>query len=258
MLLASHAPLVVLILFVGMLLFLEAGRRLGVRRRRRDPESSASGLGVVEGAIFALLGLMIAFTFSAAASRFDARRALVIEEANAVGTAWLRLDVLPAPAQPGLRDLFRRYVDTRIEVYRKLPDVPAARAELRRSNALQGEIWARAVAACREAPSPAVCSLVLPALNEMIDITTTRTWAALTHTPGVIFAMLAVFGLAGALLAGFAMSGANRRSRIHELSFVFLLAATFYVIVDLEYPRVGLIRLNDFDEVLLELRRSMD
>ena len=87
-------------LFAGMLVLLEIGRRLGLRRLALDSEAVRAGFGVVEGAIFALMGLLIAFTFSEAASRFDTRRQLVVEEANAIGTAYLRLDLLSASAQP--------------------------------------------------------------------------------------------------------------------------------------------------------------
>src|SRR5512137_431463 len=124
-------------LLVGMVLLLELGRHLGRRRQSKDEERARAGLGAVEGAVFALLGLLLAFTFSGAASRFDARRQLIVEEANAVGTAWLRLDLLPANAQPELRDLFRRYLDSRLAVYQKLPDFQAARAELSNASALQ-------------------------------------------------------------------------------------------------------------------------
>ena len=95
-------------LFAAMLAFQELGRRLGVSRAAHDPEGARAGAGVVDGAIFALLGLLIAFTFSGAASRFDHRRALIVEEANAIGTAYLRVDLLPAAAQAEMRDSFRR------------------------------------------------------------------------------------------------------------------------------------------------------
>src|SRR6187399_822560 len=113
-------------LFAGMLAAMEAGRRIGVRRRARDPEGAEIGLGTINGAVFGLMGLLIAFTFSGAASRFDKRRELVVQEANNIGTAYLRLDLLPASAQPALRERFRRYVDARIAAYRALPDAAAA------------------------------------------------------------------------------------------------------------------------------------
>jgi hypothetical protein len=127
-------------LFLGILLLSELGRRLGQRRFAQDPDGARAGIGVVDGAVFGLLGLLVAFTFSGAGSRFDARRHLVVEEANAIGTAWLRLDLLPSGEQPALRDLFRSYLDTRIEVYASLPDLEAAEDALARSVLLQGDI----------------------------------------------------------------------------------------------------------------------
>jgi hypothetical protein len=99
-------------LFVGMLLFLEVGRRLGMRLKD-DSSAAAEGIGAVDGAVFAVLGLLIAFTFSGATTRFDSRRQLIVGETNNIGTAYLRLDVLPADAQPALREGFRRYLDAR-------------------------------------------------------------------------------------------------------------------------------------------------
>src|SRR5947209_3690284 len=95
---------------VGLLVLMEIGRRAGVRRGN-DP-AIAGAAAVVDAAIFGLLGLLLAFTVSGAASRFDARRQLVVEESNDIGTAYLRLDLLPAAAQPELRNAFRDYVDS--------------------------------------------------------------------------------------------------------------------------------------------------
>src|SRR5262245_47909853 len=110
-----RALLFSIFLAAGMLVLFEVGRRLGRRRRARDPEGAREGFAPIDGAIFGLLGLLVAFTFSGATSRFDTRRDLIVEEANDIGTAYLRLDLLPAPAQPPLRELFRRYTDSRLE-----------------------------------------------------------------------------------------------------------------------------------------------
>lgn len=244
-------------LFGGMLLLLEWGRQLGRRRSRKDEEGARAGLGAVEGAVFALLGLLIAFTFSGAASRFDSRRELVVQEANAIGTAWLRIDLLPAAAQPELRDLFRRYFDLRLAGYRQLPDIAAALETLDKANALQGTIWTRAVAACQQAP-PQVVAQVIPALNEMFDIATTRTSASRIHPPAIIFVMLGILALMSSLLAGYAMAGGKTRSWMHMFGFSLILATTVYVILDLEFPRMGIIRIDRMDDVLVELRRTMN
>ena len=258
----SHEVIVFLItlgLFLGMLLFLEIGRRASIRRIAVDGGTAGEGVGAVDGAVFAVLGLLIAFTFSGASSRFDSRRQLIVEETNDIGTAYLRLDLLPADAQPALRESFRRYLDLRLEVYRKFPDLVAAKESLDKANELQTQIWRQAVAASRaEGAPPAAPMLLLPALNAMIDITTTRTMAAQLHPPTVVFAMLFGLALAASLLAGFGMTGGKVRSRFHMLGFSLVVAIAVYVILDIEYPRLGLIRLDAFDQTLVELRESMN
>src|ERR1700675_930574 len=97
---ALLAGLLALGVFVGMVILQEVGRRVGHRRLARDSEGARAGVGAIDGAVFGLLGLLVAFTFSGAASRFDARRQLVVEEANAIGTAYLRIDWLPNEPPP--------------------------------------------------------------------------------------------------------------------------------------------------------------
>jgi len=130
----------------GMVALIATGRRIGARHLK-DPERSRAGFGALEASVLALLGLVVAFTISGAGARFDVRRTQIVDETNAVGTAYLRLDVLPAAAQPALREAFRRYLDARVAIYRKLPDIAAAQQELSAANALQEEIWKQAVAA---------------------------------------------------------------------------------------------------------------
>lgn len=253
-----QATVFTLALFSSMLVLLEIGRRIGLRRMAQDSEGARAGVGAVEGAVFGLLGLLIAFTFSGAASRFDTRRQLIVEETNDIGTAYLRLDLLPVDQQPALREKFRQYVDTRLAVYAKLPDIAAAKEELAKGNRLQGEIWRQAVSASRtQGASPAAPMLLLPALNAMIDITTTRTMAAQMHPPAIIIAMLFGLALASALLAGYAMAAAKSRSWLHMIGFALVTAFAIYVILDMEYPRLGLIRVDAFDQALVEFRQSM-
>jgi len=255
----SYALLIALLclgLFLGMIGAFELGRRIGRRRLAKEPSGTVTGAGVIEGAVFALLGLLIAFTFSGAASRFDDRRQLIIDETNAIGTAYLRLDLLLPDAQPALRASFRRYVDTRVAAYRKLPDLAAAHVELERAKGIQQEIWRRAVAASNEAPAPATM-LLLGALNQMFDIATTRTMTSWIHPPATIFVMLGALVLISALFAGHSMAASRTRSWVHVLGLACTLAVTVYVILDIEYPRLGLIRVDKFDQALVELARSM-
>src|ERR1700752_4683183 len=164
-----YVSLFALGLFLGMLMLLEVGRRIGVRRLAADPQGAEAGVGTVQGAVFPLLGLLIAFTFSGARSRFDARRQLIVEETNDIGTAYLRLDLLPTDLQPALRESFRRYLDARIEVYRKISEIAGGKESLSKealvkANELQTQIWRQAVAASRaEGASLAAPLLLLPA-----------------------------------------------------------------------------------------------
>ena len=245
-------------LLVVILALLEVGRRIGIHRRKVDPESASAGLGTVDGAVFGLMGLLIAFTFSGAAARFDVRRQLVGEEANAIGTAYLRLELLSQSAQPVLRQDFRDYLDARLAILPKLQiSIEAAKQELARSIAFQDKIWNEAVAACRETNSPATTTLVLSSLNQMIDITTTRLVAQQMHPHVVVFYGFGLLVMASSLLAGYGMAGSKLRSWMHMLVFAVVMAGSTYVILDLEYPRIGLIRVDKADQVLVDLRNSM-
>jgi hypothetical protein len=247
-----------LLLFVGMLILLEGGRRLGISQRSGEPESERASLGTIEGSLFALFGLVVAFTFSGAASRFNEKRALIAEEVNHIETAYLRLELLPADARSSLQDLFRQYVDSRVATYRKLPDMKAAEVEIAKSKALQAEIWTKAVAASSLSKShPDAGKLLLPALNNMIDVTTTRRMALEIHPPRIIYAL--VFGLAliCSLLAGYRMADSLHRSWVHIFGFTVISVIVIYVILDIEYPRSGLIRLEAPDHVLLNVRESL-
>jgi len=250
------------LLLAGALLFsmlglLEAGRRFGRRRIARDPEGAKTILGPTEGAVFGLLGLMTAFTFSGAGGRFDARRAQVVSEANAIGTAWQRVELLPAPEQPALRDLFRTYLDARLDAWRRFPDVEAAMAGFAKAATLQGALFSATMAACQRDARPQAAMLLLPPINEMGDLATKRMAATRIHPPLIIFTLLFGLGLGCSFLAGYGMAGGTTRNWIAMIGFAAVLAVTFYVIIDLEYPRLGLIRIDAIDDLLIQVRAGM-
>ena len=248
-----------MLLFAGMLILLEIGRRLGIKRASKESEGERGSLGIIEGAVFALFGLVLAFTFSGAASRFNEKRALIAEEANCIETAYLRINLLSETAQPEMRELFRRYVTSRVETYRLLPNLSAAKGEMAESKRLQKQIWAKAISATALRDSHADAGkLLLPALNDMIDITTTRSMALQTHPPAIIYALLFTLGLICSLLAGYRMAIGHHRSWLHIFSFALITVVLIYVIIDVEYPRAGLIRLEAFDQALIDVRSGMD
>lgn len=243
-------------LFGGLLACVEVGYRIGRREAEPHPELAQEGIGVIEAAVFGLLGLLLAFSFAGGTSRLDARRQLIVQEANAIGTAYLRLDELPIDHQPEMRLLFRKYLDSRIGAYEKLPDLEAVERELGHSAQIQQEIWTQAVIASRADGTQNTARLLLPALNEMIDVSTSRTIALQTHLPRLIFHLLICVALLSGLLAGYAMAKRKSRSWLHMLLFAAIIAITTYTILDLDDPQSGWIRLKSAEKSLVQLRDS--
>jgi hypothetical protein len=208
--------------------------------------------------VFGLLGPLVAFTFSGALQRWDERRAQVVEEANDIGTAWLRLELLPQSSQKPLRDLFRQYLDARLAAYAAFPDADAVKRGLAHASELQQEIWTRSVTECLKPEGERARLLLLPALNAMIDITTTRTVAMQMHPPGVVYLLLVGLLVASSLLAGLAMAQAPHRHYLRMFCFAAAMSVGVYVIFDLEFPRLGLIRIDAIDQVLHDLRAGMN
>jgi len=222
---ALYVALLSLALCLGMLLMIEAGRRVAIARLARDPNGAKTGFSTIEAAVLALLSLLLAFTVNGASSRFDMRRNLVIQETAAMNSAYIRLDVLPSHLQPAIKENFRRYVDTRIEVYRKVPDIDTASAEIAKAAHLQKAIWRQAVDGVQAEDAPA---------------------------------QLFVLALASALLSGYGMAADSSRSWLHILCLSVIISVTVYVIMDLEFPRLGLIRMDDFDNALVEARKAIN
>jgi hypothetical protein len=248
------------VLFALMLLLVDIGYRIGRKRHVDFPDVADEGLLTVDAAVYGLLGLILAFTLNGAANRLDIRRAQIVQEANAIGTAYLRVDLLPASEQPAIRTLFRQYLDSRIEVYDRInamSDYAAGKAALDKGDALQKEIWTHAVTACQSDPKTSPCLLLLPALNEMIDITTVRSMAFFTHVHPVILGLLILLSLLAAMLAGFDMSQQPKRSALHSLLFALAISTSIYVVMDMEYPRFGLINLRSMDRSIVQLRDTI-
>jgi hypothetical protein len=246
-----------IILFPVMLIAQEIGRRIGLRRQAEDPDGARAGVSAVEGAVFALFGLLIAFTFTSAASRYEARRDMLVQHANAIGTAWLRLDLLPGDVQPALRRDFRLYMDLVIKLPRLAGNPQAIDQGMVQAGKLQDNIWNLAETAASRDSRPFVATLVLPALNDMFDLGASRYAAGKYHASPVIVAFLLVLSVLASLLVGHGMASSRHRNWLHMIIFAALVTLTLFVIIDLELPRHGLIGMEKFDRILIDLRQSM-
>jgi hypothetical protein len=245
-------------MLVGMAVCLEIGRRLGLRWHRKA-DGAAPAFGGIESAVFSLYGLLLAFTFSGAPARLDARRHLIAEETSAIASAYTRLDLLSTASQPLLRQQFRDYVDSRLETYRLLPDLEAAKDSLARGRDLQKEIWVTAIAGSSSGDArPDAMKLILPSLNGMNDINTERTVASSIHPPMIIYALLFVLALVTSTIGGFGMGGSKRVSVLHAMSFVLMAVLTVFTVLEIEYPRAGVLPVeSSYDQVLIDLRDRM-
>jgi hypothetical protein len=208
-----------------VLLFLlaaEGGYRLGLLKRRGAPEES-SVVGALNGATLALLGFLLAFVTGSAVTSLQARRQAVVTEANAIGTAYLRAGLLPAPAGAESRRLLAEYVDTRLEGL----DPSKLGAAIARSEAIHTQLWARVEAAARDNPSPTT-ALYVAAVNDVIDRHTDRINAALVArtAPSVVLGLY-LMALLALGLVGLHAASTGRRSPLALLAMALTLAVVF-------------------------------
>jgi len=241
-----------LVLFAALVVCLDIGYRLGARRVNTTPNAH-EGFGAIEGAVFGLFGLLLSLSFFGAASRLDARRQLMIRETNAIADAYMRVDLLPSSEQPEVRHLFREYLDARLSLSQN-PDEALAASEMRHAATLQKAIWSRAVGANREGVPGA--PLLVAAVNQMVGIEEEQAIAMQTHLPLLVFYLLVSAALLSALVAGFGMARGSR-NWLSVLVYSSIVTLTLYVMIDMEFPRKGLIRVGAADRSMMELRDSI-
>ena len=234
-------------------LALESGVRLGKRRlRRAGGKSEASGAMV--GATMALLAFMLAFTFNGAAGRHDARKALVIEEANAIDKTWLRAGFLAEPYRTEMRALLRDYVDVRVKAAAGEVDLGEA---TRRSEALHDKMWAVAEEVGKKEGGPRTTGLFIQSLNEVIDLHLKRvTVAVRTRVPPTIWATLYLLMAVGMVMMGTQIGLSGTRHLGMELALVVSFTVVLFVIGDLDRPQEGLINVSQ--QAMEELRGRLN
>jgi hypothetical protein len=243
-------------LFLTVLLMMEVGHRYKLASHLPNDSESNAGVGPAIGTVLALMGLVLAFSFSSAAARLDASRKIILDEANAIETAWFRIDVADKEARPRLREFMRQYVDARIRAY----DASALRGyreQLKISSGLFKQIWALSVEAT---PSSRAQDreLLLAAVNAMGDGASAWTISVSTHLPPAIFAFLFGTVLIGSMLIGTMLASAGCRHWFYRLVIAAVLSSVVYAIVDLEYPRLGAFNLlKEADSLLVNLRNDM-
>ena len=187
-----------------------------------------------------------------------------LQEANAISTAYDRLDVLDGEPRRELKAKFKEYLGQRLHLYRipiefsimKGASVYSAEQQDRIAG-LKTEVWEGAVANCPKSTTPSACMLLLPTLSSAFETARLRNGIAERHPPQIIYVMLFGLGLGGSLLAGFGMGASGERSWIHMVIFAAATSIALYVITDIEFPRAGLIRVDHFDHFLDDIYSRM-
>ena len=244
--------------FIGILLLLELGRRLGMRHLINHPEAIGKSHRTLETAVFALVGLLLGFTFSGSVTRYTDRLNLVNQEALAIDTVYLRIELLPDASHPPLKALVREFTDERIAAHQAQGDSPESLLHLEKANQLHKELWKQTLAVCKSAEVPApTAGLVTSAIIDLFGITTTRASARSQHPPTIIYALLCVLVLGGSLLAGYGMAEDRKRSWAHFIALAGLYSVTIFLILNMEYPRLGILGLESADQILIDFRNSM-
>jgi len=233
---------------LALFLALIAARELGgwINRRIIGPkgaqEDEEGAKGLILSGLLGLLALLIGFTFSLSLNRFDVRRAIVVEEANTIGTAEMRVRLLAAPDNAQLARMLQDYARTRLAY--GMSDAAAKLPYAARSAAQRSQLQSAAIAALTPEARTPLASLVTPSINSVLDIGVEREALNAARIPGIILFVLILYNLLTAAMLGYALTGARPRQRLATIMLFALLTLAIALILDLDRPQRGTIRVD--------------
>lgn len=236
----------------AVLLSVEVGYRIACYRKRRAEDEKETPVAAMVASILALLALMMAFTFGYAASRFEDRRQVMLSEANAVGTTYLRTSLIPEPMRTETRNLLREYVDVRLNAVQEPDKLSQA---MSKSEELLDQLWLQAVAAAEKERNP-MTSLYIQSLNQVIDLHATRVMRAVrSRVPSIIWLVLFLLSFLAMSMMGYHEALTNSRRSPAVFALVLGFVSVLVLIVDLDRPRQGLLQVSQ--AAMMDLRKSM-
>ena len=232
----------------------EFGYRLGIRLHAKSDEPRKSQIGGVQGAMLGMLGLLLGFTFAMAVNRYEARRNLVLQEANAIGTTYRRASFLPEVHKAAVEKLLRDYVEARLDLNSAGTNVKLRELAESKAAQIHSDLWAHATATGKETPTPLVNGFVV-SLNETIDLAASRANALRAHVPGAVWLLVLVVASCGCCVSGYHAGASGARGAFTTIVLPFLVAIMITLIADLDRPYHGLINISQ--QPLIDLQRSM-
>lgn len=239
--------------FLGaMALACEIGHRLGARSRAS--EKTKALVPTVAASILALLGLLLGFTMSMSVSRYDARRRFVLEEANAIRTSYLRAQALPSPENDEFQALMRQYAEVRLRTSLAALDAPKLQQGREEGARLQSELWSRAAALGRQDPHSQTAANFMVSLNAVFDLENSRWVTFVAHVPPGVIYVNALMGLVAALIVGYDFGMTGHRHHLSEALLIISITMVMAVIVELDHPHSGVIRVSQQPLVDLQKR----
>jgi hypothetical protein len=247
-------PIVVVFVVIAVITLaaFEGGYRLGRWWQKRTPDEKEGPTAILVGSLLALMAFLLAVTMGMASDRFDTRRGLVLEEANAIGTTYLRAGYLPQPASDQVRELLREYAPLRVTT----PDPDQRQANLVRSTQLQADMWAIAEQLARTSPDSQVLAIFIESLNDTIDLQETRVTAIVyARVPDTVVLLLIVGAALTMGMVGFSAGLSGRRSLIIASVLVIVLSAVITLVIDLDRPREGFLQVSQ--QPLIDLQQQI-
>ncbi|MBX0334238.1 hypothetical protein K3G39_13425 [Pontibacter sp. HSC-14F20] len=240
-----NSILIVAVLFVLILVAQEIGYRIGHRYQRKTDKDVKTQTNTIQAGTLGLLALILGFTFNMGLHRYDSRSEAVINEANAIGTALVRTHLLPTPYDSLSQALLQQYIDLRLAVsntdYAMVTEQEALAKE---TKDLQRNIWEHAVKAARIDPRTVTTGFFINSLNNMIESHGIRNALLAAHIPEVIlFLLFIVFIMSGALI-GYGSGLGNQRAILPSALMSFLICLVVFIIIDLDRPKRGIIKID--------------
>jgi prepilin signal peptidase PulO-like enzyme (type II secretory pathway) len=240
----TNEIVIYVVFFALMLAATDAGFRLGRKSQGSIPDKTKLQISVVEDAILGVLALLLGFTMFMAVSRFDARKQLVLDEANAIGTSRLRTALLPAPEGPDIASLLRQYIDVRVQYGTSGNDLARLDSLNMQTVRLQNEFWKRATAYGQKDPDPVKAGLLLQSLNQVIDLESARRVAFQNPVPESVIYVNGIVGLLASMLVGYTFGLHGRRQIFSTCVLALAITLVLALIIDLDRPRSGFIRVS--------------
>jgi hypothetical protein len=240
--------------FLFFLLFINwLGFKFKNRHIRKFPGTEHVGIGPTEGSLLGLTALLLSFTFGMSASKYESRRLLIVNETNEIGTTILRCDLYPDSIRNRLRADLKNYLETRIDYYDAKDNERLIQNSLVRSDSISKIIWNTVATLAHDPKNMIATQQMVPSLNGMIDINTTREGGRRAMIPGMILIVLCVLIIVSAFLSGYG-SKSLERNKVLVFAFAIMTTLALYLVIDLDKPRQGFVNLNSTEQLLVDLR----